>query len=224
MKQKLLLFVFRAAQKLSLSRRKKSQSGPASSPAEAPGPLLYTGGFSGALQLSPPAIPPCLLRAGSKVKDKPGMGKVRSLPRMPWVQTVFVSLWFFFLLHFISSKLTLCHEAANLRDANMLTPTQRPVCEPERQQKQSKLSGEPEPVNRTSATGTLTVFSTSCDWMNFLIITGWNNNLTMSVEPTCWIFRDSLQFVSSSLTITSRLQTDLWSQPASPRVYTFIFS
>lgn len=82
-KQKLLLFVFRAAQKLSLSHRKKSQSGPASSPAEAPGPLLYTGGFSGALQLSPPAVPPCLLRAGSKVKDKPGMGKVRSLPRMP---------------------------------------------------------------------------------------------------------------------------------------------
>lgn len=82
-KQKLLLFVFRAAQKLSLSRRKKSQSGPASSPAEAPGPLLYTGGFSGALQLSPPAVPPCLLRARSKVKDKPGMGKVRLLPRMP---------------------------------------------------------------------------------------------------------------------------------------------
>ncbi|XP_047244584.1 kinesin-like protein KIF26A isoform X3 [Girardinichthys multiradiatus] len=76
-------FFIRAAQKLSLSRRKKSQPGPSSPPAEAPGPpLLYTGGFSGALQLSPPAIPPCLLRAGSKAKDTPGMGKVRVMVRI----------------------------------------------------------------------------------------------------------------------------------------------
>ncbi|XP_065819637.1 kinesin-like protein KIF26B [Labrus bergylta] len=71
-----------AAQKLSLSRRKKSHPGPASPPAEAPGLLLYSGGFSGALQLSPPAVPPCLLRAGSKVKDTPGMGKVRVMVRI----------------------------------------------------------------------------------------------------------------------------------------------
>ncbi|XP_069028602.1 kinesin-like protein KIF26A isoform X1 [Embiotoca jacksoni] len=71
-----------AAQKLSLSRRKKSQPGPPSPPDKAPGPLLYTGGFSGALQLSPPAVPPCLLRAGSKVKDTPGMGKVRMMVRI----------------------------------------------------------------------------------------------------------------------------------------------
>ncbi|XP_068198640.1 kinesin-like protein KIF26A [Antennarius striatus] len=75
-------FFIRAAQKLSLSRRRRSQPGPASPPGEALGPLLYTGGFSGALQLSPPAIPPCLLRAGSKVKDKPGMGKVRVMVRI----------------------------------------------------------------------------------------------------------------------------------------------
>ncbi|XP_035534282.1 kinesin-like protein KIF26A [Morone saxatilis] len=75
-------FFIRAAQKLSLSRRKKSQPGPASPPSEAPGPLVYTGGFSGALQLSPPAVPPCLLRAGSKVKDAPGMGKVRVMVRI----------------------------------------------------------------------------------------------------------------------------------------------
>ncbi|CAJ1077787.1 kinesin-like protein KIF26A [Xyrichtys novacula] len=75
-------FFIRAAQKLSLSRRKKSQPGPASPPSEVPGLLLYTGGFSGALQLSPPAIPPCLLRAGSKVKDTPGMGKVRVMVRI----------------------------------------------------------------------------------------------------------------------------------------------
>ncbi|XP_071323399.1 kinesin-like protein KIF26A isoform X2 [Trachinotus anak] len=71
-----------AAQKLNLSRRKKSQPGPTSPPSEAPGPLLYTGGYSGALQLSPPAVPPCLLRAGSKVKDTPGMGKVRVMVRI----------------------------------------------------------------------------------------------------------------------------------------------
>ncbi|KAG7218347.1 hypothetical protein INR49_020462 [Caranx melampygus] len=62
--------------------RKKPQPGPTPSPSEAPGPLLYTGGFSGALQLSPPPIPPCLLRAGSKVKDTPGMGKVRVMVRI----------------------------------------------------------------------------------------------------------------------------------------------
>ncbi|XP_068565341.1 kinesin-like protein KIF26A [Cebidichthys violaceus] len=67
-------FFSRAAQKLSLSRRKKSPLGPA--------PSLYRGGFSGALQVSPPPVPPCLLRAGSKVKDAPGMGKVRVMVRI----------------------------------------------------------------------------------------------------------------------------------------------
>ncbi|XP_037541148.1 kinesin-like protein KIF26A [Nematolebias whitei] len=76
-------FFIRAAQKLSLSRKKKSQPGPSSTPDEAQGPpLVFTGGFSGALQLSPPAVPPCLLRAGSKVKDTPGMGKVRVMVRV----------------------------------------------------------------------------------------------------------------------------------------------
>ncbi|XP_078131504.1 kinesin-like protein KIF26A [Sander vitreus] len=77
-------FFIRAAQKLSLSRRKKSPLAPGAPlvPGEAPGPLLYTGGFSGALQLSPPAVPPCLLRAGTKVKDTPGMGKVRVMVRI----------------------------------------------------------------------------------------------------------------------------------------------
>uniref|UniRef100_A0A3B3H4N2 Kinesin motor domain-containing protein n=1 Tax=Oryzias latipes TaxID=8090 RepID=A0A3B3H4N2_ORYLA len=76
-------FLIRAAQKLSLPRRKKSQLDPCSQPAKGPSPpLLYTGGFSGALQLSPPAVPPCLLRAGSKVKDTPAMGKVRVAVRI----------------------------------------------------------------------------------------------------------------------------------------------
>uniref|UniRef100_A0A3Q3JHR9 Kinesin motor domain-containing protein n=1 Tax=Monopterus albus TaxID=43700 RepID=A0A3Q3JHR9_MONAL len=72
----------RAAQKLSLSRRKKPQPEPPSSPGEAPEPLLYSRGFSGALQLCPPAVPPCLLRARSKVKDTPVMGKVRVMVRI----------------------------------------------------------------------------------------------------------------------------------------------
>ncbi|CAL8312125.1 unnamed protein product [Lota lota] len=74
-------FFSRAAQKLSLSRRRRRSSDP-----EAPGPLLYTGGFSGALKLSPPAVPPGLLRAGSKVTDSPGMGKVKVMVRLCSVQ------------------------------------------------------------------------------------------------------------------------------------------
>ncbi|XP_030201117.1 LOW QUALITY PROTEIN: kinesin-like protein KIF26A [Gadus morhua] len=66
-----------AAQRLSLSRRRRGSSDP-----EAPGPLLYTGGFSGALKLSPPAVPPGLLRAGAKVTDSPGMGKVKVMVRL----------------------------------------------------------------------------------------------------------------------------------------------
>ncbi|XP_036066479.1 kinesin-like protein KIF26A [Oryzias melastigma] len=76
-------FFIRAAQKFSLPRRRKSQLEPSSQSAKGPSPpLLYTGGFSGALQLSPPAVPPCLLRAGSKVKDTPAMGKVRVAVRI----------------------------------------------------------------------------------------------------------------------------------------------
>ncbi|KAL0965094.1 hypothetical protein UPYG_G00276720 [Umbra pygmaea] len=74
-------FFIRAAQKLSLSsKRKKPQQ--TQSPPEPAEPLVYTGGFSGALQLSPPAAPPCLLRARSKVKDSPGMGKVKVMVRI----------------------------------------------------------------------------------------------------------------------------------------------
>ncbi|KAM9354908.1 kinesin-like protein KIF26A [Pholidichthys leucotaenia] len=75
-------FFIRVAQKLSVTLRRRSQPGPPSPPSEGPGPLWYTGGFSGALQLAPPPIPPCLLRAGSKVKDTPGLGKVRVMVRV----------------------------------------------------------------------------------------------------------------------------------------------
>ncbi|XP_057208986.1 kinesin-like protein KIF26A isoform X3 [Triplophysa rosa] len=70
-----------AAQKLNLSKRKKPQPLP-SSPPDPEEPFFYTDGFSAALQLSPPPVPPCLLRAGSKVKDSPGMGKVKVMVRI----------------------------------------------------------------------------------------------------------------------------------------------
>lgn len=65
----------RAAQKLSLaSKRKKPHPPPA--PATR-GTSTYPTDFSGVLQLWPPPVPPCLLRAASKVKDNPSsVGKV----------------------------------------------------------------------------------------------------------------------------------------------------
>uniref|UniRef100_A0A667ZWF1 Kinesin family member 26A n=1 Tax=Myripristis murdjan TaxID=586833 RepID=A0A667ZWF1_9TELE len=102
-----------AAQKLSLSRRKKAHAGPPRSPSDAPGPLLYTGGFSGALQLSPPAIPPCLLRAGSKVKDSPGMGKVRVMVRICSVQSDASESTSFLKVDARKKQLTLCETAAS---------------------------------------------------------------------------------------------------------------
>ncbi|XP_067337264.1 kinesin-like protein KIF26A isoform X2 [Channa argus] len=107
-------FFIRAAQKLSLSRRKKSQPRPPSSTDETPGALVYTGGFSGALQLSPPAVPPCLLRAGSKVKDSPGMGKVRVMVRICSVASSESSESMSFLkIDGKKKQLTLCETSAS---------------------------------------------------------------------------------------------------------------
>ncbi|KAM3842568.1 kinesin-like protein KIF26A [Diretmus argenteus] len=103
----------RAAQKLSLSRRKKSHPAPPQSPPDTPGPLLYTGGFSGALQLSPPAVPPCLLRAGSKVKDTPGMGKVRVMVRICSVQSDTSESLSFLKVDARKKQLTLCETSAS---------------------------------------------------------------------------------------------------------------
>ncbi|XP_053469911.1 kinesin-like protein KIF26A [Ictalurus furcatus] len=75
-------FFLRAAQKLNLSKRKKPQPPPPPSPPDPDEPFFYTDGFSAALQLSPPPVPPCLLRVGSKVKDSPGMGKVKVMVRI----------------------------------------------------------------------------------------------------------------------------------------------
>nr|KAF6500545.1 kinesin family member 26A [Molossus molossus] len=74
-------FFVRAAQKLSLaSKRKKPHPPPA--PATR-GTSTYPTDFSGVLQLWPPPVPPCLLRAASKAKDNPSsVGKVKVMLRV----------------------------------------------------------------------------------------------------------------------------------------------
>nr|XP_055027832.1 kinesin-like protein KIF26B isoform X1 [Misgurnus anguillicaudatus] len=72
-------FFARAAQKLNLSSKKKKQR-PA--PPVVCDPPLFPTNFSGILQVSPPPAPPCLLRAVNKVKDTPGMGKVKVMVRL----------------------------------------------------------------------------------------------------------------------------------------------
>ncbi|XP_063184973.1 kinesin-like protein KIF26B isoform X3 [Chroicocephalus ridibundus] len=72
-------FFARAAQKLNLSSKKKKHRPSASSVPESP---LFSTSFSSILQTSPPPAPPCLLRAVSKVKDTPGLGKVKVMVRI----------------------------------------------------------------------------------------------------------------------------------------------
>uniref|UniRef100_A0A8C9PZ14 Kinesin family member 26B n=1 Tax=Spermophilus dauricus TaxID=99837 RepID=A0A8C9PZ14_SPEDA len=69
----------KAAQKLNLSSKKKKHRPSTSSVAETP---LFATSFSGILQTSPPPAPPCLLRAVNKVKDTPGLGKVKVMLRI----------------------------------------------------------------------------------------------------------------------------------------------
>ncbi|TRY82092.1 hypothetical protein DNTS_014922 [Danionella cerebrum] len=71
--------LLRAAQKLNLSSKRKKQPPPLVFPQE---PSLYPTNFSAVLQFSPPPAPPCLLRAGSKAKENPGMGKVKVMMRI----------------------------------------------------------------------------------------------------------------------------------------------
>ncbi|XP_037006800.2 kinesin-like protein KIF26B [Artibeus jamaicensis] len=71
-------FFARAAQKLNLSSKKKKHR-PSASVVESP---LFATSFSGILQISPPPAPPCLLRAVNKVKDTPGLGKVKVMLRI----------------------------------------------------------------------------------------------------------------------------------------------
>ncbi|KAK5614463.1 hypothetical protein CRENBAI_024376 [Crenichthys baileyi] len=68
-----------AAQKLNLSSKRKKHQPSLLHPQE---PSIYPTNFSGILQVSPPPTPPCLLRAVSKVKENPGMGKVKVMMRI----------------------------------------------------------------------------------------------------------------------------------------------
>ncbi|KAM4862139.1 kinesin-like protein KIF26B [Thomomys bottae] len=72
-------FFARAAQKLNLSSKKKKHRPSTASAVETP---PFATSFSGILQASPPPAPPCLLRAVSKVKDTPGLGKVKVMLRV----------------------------------------------------------------------------------------------------------------------------------------------
>ncbi|XP_039199266.1 kinesin-like protein KIF26A isoform X2 [Crotalus tigris] len=72
-------FFIRAAQKLNLSSKKKKHHAPL---LHSHGVSLYATNFSGILQMYPPPAPPCLLRAVSKVKDNPGIGKVKVMMRI----------------------------------------------------------------------------------------------------------------------------------------------
>ncbi|XP_046711074.1 kinesin-like protein KIF26B isoform X2 [Silurus meridionalis] len=72
-------FFARAAQKLNLSSKKKKQKPTPTAPLAPP---LFPTHFSGILQVTPPPAPPCLLRAVSKVRDNPGLGKVKVMLRV----------------------------------------------------------------------------------------------------------------------------------------------
>nr|XP_051690772.1 kinesin-like protein KIF26A [Oryctolagus cuniculus] len=74
-------FFIRAAQKLSLAAKRRKAPPPPVPCAR--GASAYPTDFSGVLQLWPPPVPPCLLRAASKAKDSPGgLGKVKVMLRI----------------------------------------------------------------------------------------------------------------------------------------------
>ncbi|XP_004917245.2 kinesin-like protein KIF26A isoform X1 [Xenopus tropicalis] len=72
-------FFIRAAQKLNLSSKRKKYHPPLPHSQEY---STYSTNFSGILQLCPPPAPPCLMRAVSKIKDNPGIGKVKIMVRI----------------------------------------------------------------------------------------------------------------------------------------------
>ncbi|KAK2854212.1 hypothetical protein Q5P01_006873 [Channa striata] len=81
-------FFARAAQKLNLaSKKKKQKTAAAAAPASSSSspscdPPLFPTNFSSALLMAPPPAPPCLLRAANKIKDTPGLGKVKVMVRV----------------------------------------------------------------------------------------------------------------------------------------------
>ncbi|XP_037338750.2 kinesin-like protein KIF26B isoform X2 [Pungitius pungitius] len=80
-------FFARAAQKLNLASKKKKQktaaaTAPVTSSSPSCDPALFPTNFSSALLMAPPPAPPCLLRAANKIKDTPGLGKVKVMVRV----------------------------------------------------------------------------------------------------------------------------------------------
>ncbi|XP_051815741.1 kinesin-like protein KIF26B isoform X2 [Acanthochromis polyacanthus] len=80
-------FFARAAQKLNLASKKKKQktvavTAPVASSSLSCDPHLFPTNFSSALSMAPPPAPPCLLRAANKIKDTPGLGKVKVMVRV----------------------------------------------------------------------------------------------------------------------------------------------
>ncbi|XP_076579070.1 kinesin-like protein KIF26B [Chaetodon auriga] len=80
-------FFARAAQKLNLASKKKKQKTaavtvPVTSSSPSCDPPLFPTNFSAALLMAPPPAPPCLLRAANKIKDTPGLGKVKVMVRV----------------------------------------------------------------------------------------------------------------------------------------------
>nr|XP_046147979.1 kinesin-like protein KIF26B [Oncorhynchus gorbuscha] len=75
----ILSFLVRAAQKLSLTSRRKSQM-------SAPSPVSplphYNTCYRGIIQRSPPTVPTCLLQAANQLKDAPNFGKVKVVLRV----------------------------------------------------------------------------------------------------------------------------------------------
>uniref|UniRef100_A0A3B4Z5X4 Kinesin family member 26B n=1 Tax=Stegastes partitus TaxID=144197 RepID=A0A3B4Z5X4_9TELE len=82
------LLNWEAAQKLNLASKKKKQKTAAvtapvtSSSSSSCDPHLFPTNFSSALLMAPPPAPPCLLRAANKIKDTPGLGKVKVMVRV----------------------------------------------------------------------------------------------------------------------------------------------
>ncbi|XP_072321711.1 kinesin-like protein KIF26B isoform X2 [Eucyclogobius newberryi] len=79
-------FFARAAQKLNLTSKKKKQKTaaaavPVTSLASCD-PHIFPTNFSSALLMAPPPAPPCLLRAANKIKETPGLGKVKVMVRV----------------------------------------------------------------------------------------------------------------------------------------------
>ncbi|KAK7913348.1 hypothetical protein WMY93_013559 [Mugilogobius chulae] len=79
-------FFARAAQKLNLtSKKKKQKTAAAAVPVTTLAscdPHIFPTNFSSALLMAPPPAPPCLLRAANKIKDTPGLGKVKVMVRV----------------------------------------------------------------------------------------------------------------------------------------------